>query len=93
MLPVDFHRHQCKLLIIETDEGCEIMARVKSGMKYIQDEQGKRVGVIIDIQEYKVMREAMEELESIREYDRAKASGGKTVPFEQAIQEIEKKRK
>ena len=35
----------------------------------------------------------MEELESIRAYDAAKASGDEAIPFQEAIQEIERSRK
>jgi hypothetical protein len=34
----------------------------------------------------------LEELESIRAYDAAKASGDEAIPFEQALQEIETSR-
>ena len=68
------------------------MAEQTRETKYVRDEKGKRVSVIVDIRDYKMMREALEELESIRAYDRAKASGDEAVPFEQAIQEIKKKR-
>ena len=36
--------------------------------------------------------EELEELESIRAYDRAKASGDEAIPFDQAIAEIERSR-
>ena len=38
------------------------------------------------------MLEELEELESIRAFDLAKASGERAIPFEQAIQEIERER-
>jgi hypothetical protein len=37
--------------------------------------------------------EELEELESIRAYDAAKASGDQAIPFAQAIAEIEAERK
>jgi predicted DNA-binding protein (UPF0251 family) len=36
--------------------------------------------------------EALEELEAIRAYDRAKASQDEAIPFEQAVEEIERAR-
>ena len=36
--------------------------------------------------------EELEELESVRAYDAAKASGGEVIPFEQAVAEIESER-
>ena len=37
--------------------------------------------------------EELEELESIRAYDAAKASGDGAIPFQQAMEEIERSRK
>lgn len=42
---------------------------------------------------YQTKREPLEEPESIRVYDLAKASDEKAVPFEQAVQEIERDRR
>ena len=42
--------------------------------------------------EKKILAE-IEELESIRAYDAAKASGDETIPFEKAIEEMERSRK
>lgn len=61
--------------------------------KYVTDEKGERVGVILSIEDYQRMLGELEELESIRAYDEAKASKGETIPFEQATREIEKGRK
>jgi len=60
--------------------------------KYVINEKGERVSVLLDWQEYRRLLEELEELESIRAYDAAKASGGEAVPLEQAIEEIENKR-
>lgn len=60
--------------------------------KYITNDKGEKVGVILDIEDYKKLLEELEELESIRAYDAAKASGDEAIPFEQAVEEIEKSR-
>ena len=60
--------------------------------QYVVDEQGKQVGVLLDIRYYRKILDELEELESIRAYDAAKASGDEAIPFEQAIEEIERKR-
>ncbi len=57
--------------------------------RYVVDGQGKRVAVILGIDDYQKILEAFEELESLRASDRAKASGEEPIPFEQAVGEIE----
>ena len=61
--------------------------------RFLVDEDGKRVGVVLDIVEYKKLLEEVEELEAIRAFDAAKASGDEAIPFEQAVEEIEKSRR
>ena len=57
--------------------------------RYVTNDKGGRVGVILSIEEYERLLEAVEEIESIRAYDRAKDSGEQPVPFEEAIRETE----
>lgn len=61
--------------------------------RFLVDQDGNRVGVVLDMNEYKTLMADLEELESIRAFDAAQASGDEVIPFEQAIQEIEKNRK
>lgn len=49
--------------------------------RYIVNEKGDRIGVILDIAEYQQLLE-LEELECIRAYDAAKASDDEVIPFE-----------
>ena len=60
---------------------------------YIVDEKGKRIGVLLDMEEYRNILAELEELESIRAFDAAKASKDEAVPFDQALREIEQKRR
>jgi hypothetical protein len=60
--------------------------------QYVVDAKGNRVGVLLDIAAYRELLAELEELESIRAYDAAKASGDEAVPFEQAVAEIEQNR-
>ncbi len=60
--------------------------------RYIVDEKGDRIGVILDIADYQQLLEELEELECIRAYDAASASDDEAIPFEQAIAEIEQNR-
>ena len=60
--------------------------------RFVVNEKGERVAVLLDWEEYRRLLEELEELESIRAYDAAKASGGEGVPFDQAIEEMEGER-
>lgn len=61
--------------------------------KFVTNDRGEKVGVILDIKVFEEMMEAIEELESIRAYDSAMSSVEETIPFEKAIDEIEKNHK
>jgi hypothetical protein len=60
--------------------------------KYVTNRRGQKVGVVLDIEDYKKMVADLEELESIRAYDAAKASGDESISFQKATQEIERSR-
>ena len=51
----------------------------------LTDREGNRVKVVLDMDQFQQMLEELEELDDIRAYDAAKASGSETVPFEQAV--------
>ena len=57
--------------------------------RYITDEQGNRIGVLLDIEEYQKLLEESEELDAIRAYDLAVSGDDDEIPFEVAISEIE----
>ncbi len=56
------------------------------------DENGKRVSVILPVEEYERLLEGLEELEDIRAYDEAKAAlkrcEEEVIPLDQAMREI-----
>jgi len=60
--------------------------------RYIVDENGNRVSVILPIEEYERLIEALEDLEDLRLYDEAKSAiergESEIIPFEQAMREI-----
>lgn len=60
--------------------------------QYVIDERGNRTAVLLDVERYLELLEAQEELESIRAYDEAKASGDEVVALTQALDEIESAR-
>ncbi|MBD2289085.1 hypothetical protein H6F92_09830 [Microcystis wesenbergii FACHB-1317] len=59
--------------------------------KYITDEQGNQIGILLDIEEYRKLLEDSEELNAIRAYDLAILEE-EEIPFEEAIAEIENSR-
>ena len=54
---------------------------------FVVDEQGNRVGVLLNIKDYEKLLEGLEELDSIRAYDAAKASGDEVIRIEQTFGE------
>ena len=60
--------------------------------QYLVDAEGNRIKVVLDLADYQRLLEALEELDDLRAYDEAKASGDEAIPLEQAIVEIERER-
>ena len=65
----------------------------ESTERYVVDSDGNRVGVILDCDRYRELLDAADELDAIRAYDVVKATDEETVPFEQAVEEIERERR
>ena len=72
--------------------GCDGKKMTRFDERYVVDVQGRRVGVLLDIAEYERILEELEELDSIQAYDAAKASRDEVIPFDQAVEEIERRR-
>ena len=62
-------------------------------LQFVSDDKGNKITVILPMEEYKRICEELKELESIRAYDAVKASKDEVIPFEQAVEEIERSRK
>lgn len=60
--------------------------------QFIEDSQGKRIAVLMPIDQYNKMLEQLEEIDDIRAYDAAKAEEDEVIPFDQAVREIEEGR-
>ncbi len=64
--------------------------------RYVVDEDGRRVGVLLDVEEYERMVEELEDLEDIRLYDEAmeELAQGKDelILWKQAVKEIDEGR-
>jgi hypothetical protein len=52
---------------------------VKIRERYVADRNGQKTAILLDVNDY---RKLLEELDSIRAYDAAKASGDEAVPFD-----------
>jgi hypothetical protein len=64
-----------------------------SPKQFLTDEKGEKIAVVISIQEYEELLEEIEDLQAVREYEEAKASGETPIPLEQALDEIRRNRK
>jgi len=60
---------------------------------YITDNAGKKISVVLPIQDFKALMEELEGLEDIRLYDEAKSSNEESFPIDDAFKMIEQKRK
>jgi PHD/YefM family antitoxin component YafN of YafNO toxin-antitoxin module len=61
--------------------------------QFVVNEHGEKVAVMLSIEEYEKILEELEDLEYIRAYDEAKASGEVAIPLEQALAENRRNRK
>jgi len=60
--------------------------------QYIVDEKQNRRSVVLSLADWERIVEELEELDDIRAYDEAKSGPHDTVPFEQAVREIQEGR-
>jgi len=66
---------------------------MKEPTQFLTNEKGERIAVVIGIEEYEKLIEAVEDAEDVRAYDEAKASGEGSIPLEQALAENRHNRK
>jgi hypothetical protein len=59
--------------------------------EYVVDEHQRRKAVLLPLAEWDRIIEDLEDLDDIRAFDTAKADSQETVPFEQAVREIQGK--
>jgi len=57
--------------------------------KYVIDENDKKSAVLLPVAEWERVVEDLEELDDIRAYDAVKSIPQDSVPFEQAVREIQ----
>lgn len=65
---------------------------MKPREQYVVTGKGKKVGVLLPVARYRELLADLEELESIRAYDAAKASRSEAIPFKQAKQELHRRK-
>lgn len=61
--------------------------------KYITDQAGNKISVVISVKEFEAMVEKIEELEDIKLYDQVKNSDESSLPIDEAFELIEALRK
>jgi hypothetical protein len=61
--------------------------------QFVIDENGVKIAVVLDIEEYERLLGELEDLQAIREYQEAKASGETPIPLERALSEVRNRRK
>jgi hypothetical protein len=64
------------------------MSAVKE--RFLVDEAGNRVAVVVSLEDYRQLLADAEELDAIRAYDAAKASGETPIPFVHAVAELDR---
>jgi PHD/YefM family antitoxin component YafN of YafNO toxin-antitoxin module len=60
--------------------------------EYVVDKKARKKAVLVSFNEWQRLMEAIEELDDIRAYDRAKQESDDLVPFEEAVRQIKAKR-
>ncbi len=55
---------------------------------YLIDEKGEKKAVVVPFSEWHKINEALEELDDIRVYDKAKSAPSDPLPFHEAIKKI-----
>ena len=56
---------------------------------FLVDENGERQAVLVPWMIWLQIQEALEELDDLRAYESAKSKPSDSIPFEQAVQEID----
>ncbi|NTV84425.1 MAG: hypothetical protein HGA23_09025 [Bacteroidales bacterium] len=60
--------------------------------QFLTDEKGKKISIVIPIEEYRRILEDLEELEDIRLFDEVKAKNEKSIPLEDYLKRRQEKK-
>ena len=58
--------------------------------EYVVDVDGNKKAVVVPMSEWQKILDALEELDDIKAYDEAKSKPSNPIPFEKAIDEMQK---
>ena len=61
--------------------------------KYITDEAGNKISVVISVSEFESIMEKLEEIEDVQLYDKVKQSDEPSIPIDEALDRLESLRK
>ena len=61
--------------------------------QYITNKKGKKISVVLPIRQYEKILQELDELSTVKAYDKAKSSKLKFIAAEDAFEYIKKKRK
>ena len=70
-----------------------IQFTLKMKTQFLTDEKGKKISIVIPLEEYNRILEDLEELEDIRLFDAVKAKNEKSIPIDQYLKIRQKKKK
>jgi PHD/YefM family antitoxin component YafN of YafNO toxin-antitoxin module len=59
--------------------------------EFVVDQKDRKKSVLLPFSEWQLLMEAVEELDDIRAYDKAKAQKDEILPFEEALHQIKHK--
>ena len=61
--------------------------------QFVVDKKGRRIGVVLNMAVYRKILDQLDELDAIRAFDAAKASGETAIPLEQVAPQVAKRRR
>jgi len=65
---------------------------MKKPTRFLTNEKGEKIAVVLDMGEYEKLLEELEDAEALVEYHEAKASGEVPIPLDEALSQIKKNR-
>ena len=60
--------------------------------QFVTDDAGQRVAVLIGLDRYRQLLDALDDVDAMRAYDEAHASRDEAISFDEATREIERER-